>query len=156
MSRGYAYCTRVLNETAVTMCKLTTRILCQEKIIFGKFNSCRFSLACLCIFRELIVSKPFLHTIVNKFIQQNSVFSLLQEAVSLSISKQHDLTVKDKEEIHEVAKLILVSSPGHETDYYARIVLKKLLEKQKQELEDTLHVTQFLPSFLENSVESQR
>ena len=74
----------------------------------------------------------------------------------MSISKQHDLTVKDKDEIHEVAKLILVSSPGHEADYYARIVFKKLLEKQKQELEDTLHVTQFLPSFLENSLESNK
>ena len=80
-------------------------------------------------------------------------FFFSQEAVSLSISKQYDLTVKEKQEIHEVAKLVLSSSPGHETNYYAQIVLKKLLEKQLKELETTLHVTQFLPSFLESSTE---
>merc|ERR1711971_602267 len=78
---------------------------------------------------------------------------VLEEAVSLSISKQYDLTVKEKQEIHEVAKLVLSSSPGHETNYYAQIVLKTLLEKQLKELETTLHVTQFLPSFLESSTE---
>merc|ERR1711971_646735 len=78
---------------------------------------------------------------------------VLEEAVSLSISKQYDLTVKEKQEIHEVAKLVLSSSPGHETNYYAQIVLKILLEKQLKELETTLHVTQFLPSFLESSTE---
>merc|ERR1740129_143036 len=36
---------------------------------------------------------------------------VLEEAVSLSISKQYDLTVKEKQEIHEVAKLVLSSSP---------------------------------------------
>ena len=61
--------------------------------------------------------------------------------------------MKEKQEIHEVAKLVLSSSPGHETNYYAQIVLKTLLEKQLKELETTLHVTQFLPSFLENSTE---
>ena len=61
--------------------------------------------------------------------------------------------MKEKQEIHEVAKLVLSSSPGHETNYYAQIVLKKLLEKQLKELETTLHVTQFLPSFLESSTE---
>merc|ERR1711971_161716 len=78
---------------------------------------------------------------------------VLEEAVSLSISKQYDLTVKEKQEIHEVAKLVLSSSPGHETNYYVQIVLKTLLEKQLKELETTLHVTQFLPSFLESSTE---
>ena len=79
---------------------------------------------------------------------------ILKEAVSLSISKHHDLTIKEKQDIHENAKLILASSPGHEANFYAKIVLKKLLEKQKEELENTLHVTQFLPSFLENSSET--
>ena len=81
------------------------------------------------------------------------IFFFSQEAVSLSITKQYDLTVKEKQEIHEVAKLVLSSSPGHETNYYAQIVLKTLLEKQLKELETTLHVTQFLPSFLESSTE---
>ena len=63
------------------------------------------------------------------------------------------MTVKEKHDIHEVAKIVLSSSPGHEANYYAQIVLKKLLEKQIQEMESTLHVTQFLPSFLENSAE---
>ena len=51
---------------------------------------------------------------------------------------------------------ILFNFPGHEAEYYARIVLTKLLEKQKQELEETLYVTQFLPSFLENSTEAHK
>ena len=40
----------------------------------------------------------------------------------MSISKQHDLTVKDKEDIHEVAKLILVSSPGMK--YFLLVLIK--------------------------------
>ena len=78
---------------------------------------------------------------------------IVKETISLSESKHHDLSIKEQNQMHEIAAMLLTASPGHEAKYYANIVLKKMLEKQKQELEATLHVTQFMPSFLEDSGE---
>ena len=80
---------------------------------------------------------------------------ILKHTVELSESKDHNLTQNDLEELHQIAQMVIQSSPGHKVPFYAEKVLKMLLEKQQQELEQTMHVTQFLPSFLEETTQVQ-
>ena len=78
---------------------------------------------------------------------------VIKEAVTLSESKNHNLTASDLAKIHSIAKMILISSPGHDVQFYAQHVLKNHLLRQKQELQSQklANVTQFLPSILEDS-----
>ena len=76
---------------------------------------------------------------------------ILAKTIELSESKNHDLTRTEIEELHKITQMILKSDPGCDVAFYAEKVLQILLEKQQQELENTLHVTQFMPSFLEET-----
>ena len=77
---------------------------------------------------------------------------ILKETIELSESKNHNLTQNDLKELHNIAQMVIKSSPGHDVSFYAQQVLTMLLEKQQKQLqEETIHVTQFLPSFLEET-----
>ena len=71
--------------------------------------------------------------------------------MALSISKNLDLTKKQEQKISEIAKIIRQASPGHNAKFYADLVLKRILAKEKGELEATLKLEQGLPSFLEET-----
>ena len=77
---------------------------------------------------------------------------ILKLTIELSESKNHNLNRNDLEELHKIAQMVVKSSPGHNVSFYAQQVLTMLLEKQQKQLEEeTIHVTQFLPSFLEET-----
>ena len=77
---------------------------------------------------------------------------ILKETIELSESKNHNLNRNDLEELHIIAQMVVKSSPGRNVSFYAQQVLTMLLEKQQKQLEEeTIHVTQFLPSFLEET-----
>ena len=76
---------------------------------------------------------------------------ILAKTIELSESKNHDLTRTEIEELHKITQMIIKSDPGCDVAFYAEKVLKILLEKQLGELENTINVTQFLPSFLEET-----
>ena len=52
--------------------------------------------------------------------------------------------------------MIREASPGHDAKYYAELVLRRILESEKNELENTLQLEQGLPSFLEQTVDLKR
>ena len=52
--------------------------------------------------------------------------------------------------------MIREASPGHDAKYYAELVLRRILESEKNELENTLQLEQGLPSFLEQTVDIKR
>ena len=77
---------------------------------------------------------------------------IFKQTIELSESKNHNLTQNDLKELHNIAQMVIKSSPGHDVSFYAQQVLTMLLEKQQKQLqEETIHVTQFLPSFLEET-----
>ena len=81
---------------------------------------------------------------------------IVKEAIALSMSKNHDLTKEQEIELSEIAKMVRDASPGHDAKFYAALVLKKILELEKAELEASLQLEQGLPSFLEQTVEVRR
>jgi hypothetical protein len=89
----------------------------------------------------------------NNFDDDCSMTSnIIRETISLSQSKNIDLTEKhDEEEISEIAKIILQASPGKSAKYYAQLVLAAILEKEQLFDSTSTNLTQFMPSFLEDS-----